>query len=767
MTLAVFALCGFAVALAAPFLPIWRSRPGRWLAAAVPAASFVYFLTLVREIGDGGVVTTSWDWIPTLDISFALRVDGLALLMALLVSGMGALVVLYAGAYLEGKPGLGRFMAYLFGFMASMLGLVLAADLITLFVFWELTSITSFLLISFETEKPQARKAATQALLVTGGGGLALLGGFALIGIEAGTYDIAEITAAGGTLAESSRYLPILVLVLAGAFTKSAQFPFHFWLPGAMAAPTPVSAYLHSATMVKAGVYLLARLHPALGDTTEWTVALTSFGAVTMVLGAFIAVHQTDLKLILAYSTVAALGLLVLLLGIGTDLAVKAAVVFLLAHALYKGALFLAAGSIDHGTGTREIGELGGLARAMPFTSAALAVGALSLAGFGPVLAFIGKEALLEAALHFDKAGELALIGAAVAGGALFAVAAGMLGRLLIGAVRAPHTPHESPWEMLVGPVVLAVLSVGFGLVPALVEGDIVAPAAASIAGAPVKVSLALWHGVNTALLLSLLSLTIAGVLLAVGGRLRPATLRMTNIAGPLRPADLYDSSLLNLNRVARQQTRLLQHGYLRLYLAVTLAAAVALIFSAIVARGGLELDNSYGDIAFYEVVIAGVIIVGAVAAIRADDRLTAVAALGAVGFGVALVYAFFGAPDLALTQFLIETLTVLLFVLVFYRLPRLADVSSVATRARDAVLAIATGALMTVLVLASITHTSDHSLTAYFTETSKPAAFGRNVVNVILVDFRSLDTLGEIIVLAVAALGVVAMLKLRRGDSP
>ncbi len=767
MALSVFALCGFAMALAAPFLPIWRFRAGGWLAASVPAASFAYFLTLVPRIGDGEVVTASWNWIPTLDIAFALRVDGLALLMALLVSGTGALVVLYSGAYLQGKPGLGRFMAYLFGFMGSMLGLVLAGDLITLFVFWELTSITSFLLISFETEKAEARKAATQALLVTGGGGLALLGGFALIGIEAGTYDIAEITAGGGVLAESSRYLPILVLVLAGAFTKSAQFPFHFWLPGAMAAPTPVSAYLHSATMVKAGVYLLARLHPALGDTTEWTVVLTAFGSVTMVLGAFIAVHQTDLKLILAYSTVAALGLLVLLLGIGTDLAVKAAMVFLLAHALYKGALFLAAGSIDHGTGTREIGALGGLARAMPITSAALAVGAISLAGFGPVLAFIGKEALIEAALHFDRAGEAAVLVAVVAGGALFAVAAGMMGRLLIGAERAPHRPHESPWEMLAGPVLLSVLSVVFALAPVLIAGDLVAPAAAAVAGEQVKVNLALWHGVNTALLLSLLSLAIAGGVLWGARRLRPVSARIADAAGPLRPGDLYYTSLLNLNRVARQQTRLLQHGYLRLYLAVTLATAVALVFTAITARGGVDLDNSYGDVAFYEATIAGVIIAGAGLAIRANDRLTAVAALGAVGFGVALVYAFFGAPDLALTQFLIETLTVLLFVLVFYRLPRLSDVSSVGTRVRDAALSIAAGALMTVLVLASITQTSDHTLTAYFAETSKPVAFGRNVVNVILVDFRSLDTLGEIIVLAVAALGVVAMLKLRREDSP
>jgi multicomponent Na+:H+ antiporter subunit A len=342
----------------------------------------------------------------------------------------------------------------------------------------------------------------------------------------------------------------------------------------------------------------------------------------------------------------------------------------------------------------------------------------------------------------------------------LLAIASGSLVGFTLGLVGGGGA-------VLAGPVLLSVLSVLFAFTPALIAGDLVAPAVAAVAGEQVKVKLALWHGVNTALLLSLLSLAIATAVLWGAPRLRPVSARVAGAAGPLRPGELYYASLLNLNRLARQQTRLLQHGYLRLYLAVTLATAVALVFAAIAVRGGVELDNSYGDIAFYEVIIVGVIVVGAGLAIRANDRLTAVAALGAVGFGVALVYAFFGAPDLALTQFLIETLTVLLFVLVFYRLPRLADVSSVATRVRDAALSVAAGALMTVLVLASITQTSDHSLTTYFAETSKPVAFGRNVVNVILVDFRALDTLGEIIVLAVAALGVVAMLKLRRVDSP
>jgi multicomponent Na+:H+ antiporter subunit A len=402
----------------------------------------------------------------------------------------------------------------------------------------------------------------------------------------------------------------------------------------------------------------------------------------------------------------------------------------------------------------------------MPVTAAALAIGAVSLAGFGPVLAFIGKEALIEAALHFDRTGELAVLAAVVAGGALFAAAAGMVARVLIGTLQTPHTPHESPPEMLVGPVLLSILSVGLAVAPGIIGTDIVSPAAGAIAGEPVKVKLALWHGFNMALLLSVVSVGVAAAVVWSWPRIGPLSERGVNAAGPFRPGELYEWSLLNLNRVARQQTHLLQNGYLRLYLAVTLATAAALVAAAIAARGGVDLGNSYGDIAFYEGVIAAVIISGAGLAIRARDRLTAVAALGAVGFGVALVYAFFGAPDLALTQFLVETLTVLLFVLVFYRLPRLADVSAVSTRVRDAVLSIAAGALMSVLVLASITHRSDHSLTQYFAETSKPLAHGRNVVNVILVDFRALDTLGEIIVIAVAALGVVAMLKLKRGEA-
>uniref|UniRef100_UPI002ADE7DBC proton-conducting transporter transmembrane domain-containing protein n=1 Tax=Tepidiforma sp. TaxID=2682230 RepID=UPI002ADE7DBC len=396
------------VAGAAMASPLALALPARrWrgaLLALAPAGMFAWLWTLADRAAAEEPAEWSAEWVPSLGIALAFRADGLSLLFGLLITGIGALVLVYAEAYMAGKPGAGRLQATLLAFMAAMLGVVFADDAVTLFAAWELTSVTSFLLISFEGEKLKARKAAVQALLVTGAGGLALLAGLILLGQVAGTYRLSEMAAAGGVIRADGLYHGALLLVLAGAFTKSAQVPFHFWLPGAMAAPTPVSAYLHSATMVKAGVYLLARMHPALGGTEAWTGAVTAVGAGTLVVGAFVAWHERDLKLVLAGTTVGALGMMTMLLGLGTDLALKAVMVFVVGHALYKGALFMAAGAIDHGTGTRVVDELGGLLRAMPWTFAAAAVGAVGLAGLGPVAAFIGKEAALEAAFDRDGA---------------------------------------------------------------------------------------------------------------------------------------------------------------------------------------------------------------------------------------------------------------------------------------------------------------------------------------------------------------------------
>lgn len=759
---------GLALTLAGVFgtVPVAAALPGRWWRGAalalVPAGVFVYLLTLLERARDGDPLTWSVEWVPALGIALAFRADGLALLFGLLIAGIGALVLVYAEAYMAGKAGAGRLEAMLLAFMGAMLGVVFADDVVTLFVAWELTSITSFLLISFEQEKLKARKAAVQALLVTGAGGLALLAGLVVLGQAAGTYRISEMQAEA--VAASSLANGAMVLVLLGAFTKSAQVPFHFWLPGAMAAPTPVSAYLHSATMVKAGVYLLARLNPVLGDLDGWRPAVTAAGAATLAVGAFVALHEEDLKRILAYTTVGALGLLTMLIGLGSELALKATMVFVVGHALYKGALFMTAGTIDHGTGTRMVGELGGLRRSMPWTFAAVAAGAVGLAGFGPVLSFIGKEAALEAGLEEAGAAGAWAVAALVVSGSLFTAAGVVLLRPFFGAERAPHAPHEGSAGLLAGPLVLGALSIGLALAPGVIEGRLIAPAAAAAAGEPVKVSLKLWHGFNAALGLSAASVA-AGIGAGLGApRLTRPTARLMGARWFPSGPKVYDWLYYGMQRAARFHTVWMQRGYLRGYIGAVLLTSVVLVAAALVRWGG-PLEREWTEPAFYEAVAAATVIAGATAAIVHMSRLAAVTALGAVGFGVAIIYALFGGPDLALTQIVMETLSVMLFVLVFYRLPKLVERGPLPRRLRDGAIALAVGVTMSVLVLASLGHRDGEPISRYFGETAYVEAFGRNVVNVILVDFRALDTLGEIVVLGTAALGVYALLRVRRGQ--
>src|SRR5690625_4980328 len=459
------------VILLALFAPLLHSRMKDrtgYLLALLPFGIFVYFLTLYPTITGGEIVRSSLPWLSSLGINLSFLLDGLSYLFVLLITGMGTFIVLYASGYMKGHSYLGRFYLALLLFMASMLGVVLSDNLITLFVFWELTSFTSFMLIGFNHESTESRKSALQALLVTFGGGLALLAGVVLMGIAGGTMEISEILSSGDLIRNHGLYLPILILFLLGAFTKSAQFPFHFWLPNAMEAPTPVSAYLPSATMVKAGIYLMARLNPALGDTTLWLYLVGGIGLVTMVVGAYLALAHTDLKKLLAYSTVMALGQLTMLIGLGTELAIQAMVVFLLVHALYKAALFMAAGSIDHETGTRDVRELGGLAGVMPLTFAASLVAALSMAGLPPLFGFVGKEIVYDATLNLDSGAALFTTFAVLANIAVVAVAGIVALRPFLGARRqTPKAPHEAPFTMWIGQAVLGAGSVGCGVLPA------------------------------------------------------------------------------------------------------------------------------------------------------------------------------------------------------------------------------------------------------------------------------------------------------------
>ena len=760
----VAVLSGFAAALAAP----WIQRGGRgaagWLMALLPCGLMVYFARCIAPIAAGDVFVTSYAWVPSLGLNLSFRVDGLSLLFALLITGIGALVVIYAGSYLAGHPQLGRFYAYLLVFMASMLGLVLADNVIALYVFWEITSISSYLLIGFNHHREAARAAGLQALLVTGAGGLALLAGLLLLGYSGGSLEISTLLGRGEMVRSDPRYLPILLLILAGACTKSAQVPFHFWLPSAMEAPTPVSAYLHSATMVKAGVYLLARLSPVLSGTEVWYYTVTVVGALTMLLGAILAVLHTDMKRILAYATVSALGTLIVLLGLDTTVSIRAAIVLLFAHALYKGVLFLCAGVVDHVTGSRDVRQLRGLGRSMPTTAAAAGVAALSMIGLPPLFGFISKELLYEAQLQAPRAAPL-ITAAGVAANILLVAVAGIVGlRPFLGPKTAtPTAPHAAPFSLWIGPVLLAALGVVIGLFPETLAGPLVTPAASAVRAAPTESTLALWHGLTPVLALSLLTVACGAGVYSRRGSWRRAAVRFGFVTR-WGPQAWYTAALDGLNATARLQTRVLQSGYLRYYLLIISATTLGLAGSALFIGSGSPSLPPNVDVRFYEWVLAVLILLAAVVAVLSRSRLGAVAALGVVGYSVALIFVLFGAPDLAMTQFMVETLTVILFVLVFSHLPRFALFSNRLAVVRDTGVALALGGLITCIVASGASIQLFPKISQYFIDNSVSLAHGRNIVNVILVDFRGFDTLGEITVLAVAGIGVYALLKLRLG---
>jgi multicomponent Na+:H+ antiporter subunit A len=759
-------LTGFGAACVAPALCRIRPTGGSRILALLPVALMFYFSGLIDDVAAGGPVHVRYDWIPSLGIHLSLHADALALLFCMLISLIGACVFLYASGYLAGDRDIGRFYFWIMIFMAAMLGVVLSANLITLFVFWELTSISSYMLIGYYHEQASARAAALQALLVTGAGGLALMAGFILLGTAGGSFEIADLLGQGNAIRDHPLYIPILILVLLGAFTKSAQFPFHFWLPNAMAGPAPVSAYLHSATMVKAGIYLMARLAPILGQTAIWEITLTVVGAGTMVWSAILAARQTDMKRVLAYSTITILGALTLLIGAGTALSVKAAVILLLAHSLYKGALFMVAGIVDHETGERDVTRLGGLYRVLPVTACAAAVAAFSNAGMPPMLGFIAKEYFYKAKLDL---GDFAVVltGAALAANVMLVVVALLVGFApFYGQAReTPKPAHEAPWPMLVGPVLLAGLGLLFGTIPTDLDTVLIQPAVRTITGDPsITITLGLWHDLirnpTAALALSAATIVLGVVVYRSVGRIR--TVRLPAAVGLER---VYEGAVAGMLAVAQWQTRILQNGYLRSYVLTILTVTIGLVGWRLL---GVRIDVPFASlqgVQFYQAAVCVLIAAGALFAVWAPTRLSAIASLGVVGLGMTMVFFLNGAPDLALTQIFVETLTVILFVLAFYRLPQLHVYSSLPVRARDAAVATAAGCMMTSLVLLARHGRFQNPISSYFAEHSYTLARGRNVVNVILVDFRGLDTFGEIIVLSVAALGVLAMIKLRIGQ--
>lgn len=761
----ILILIGFIASASAPFIYKPLKNYFGWIAASFPIFMFSSFLAKYHEVADGNIFKESVLWIPSLGINFTFLLDGLSLTFVLIITLIGAVVFLYAGAYMKEYEHTDRFYLYIGIFMTSMIGLVTSDNMITLFMFWELTSISSYLLIGFNHHKEKSRKFALQALLVTGAGGLALMAGFILLSQISGSLEISSLYYLNDTIKNSPSYVAIIILVLFGAFTKSAQFPFHFWLPNAMEAPTPVSAYLHSATMVKAGIYLIARLNHALGGTELWQDTIIIIGTLTMFFAAVLSIKQMDLKKLLAYSTLSVLGTLTLLLGIGSKLAIKAFFIYLVAHSLYKGTLFLVAGTLDHETGTRDVSKLGGLKKLMPITMVTAALASFSMMGIIPLVGFIGKETVYSSILELEFWGQF-LIAIAVIANALIVMITILVGFKPFWGTKAetPKHPHEAPLKMLFGPALLAILGLLMGIFPNFFIGKLLEQSSISILTEELGLKIKLWQGFNLVLFLSLFTL-LFGVLFYL---LREKFLVVTQnikLIKILKPSEWYEFLLNGMISFAKYQTKILQNGYLRNYIIFILITAVSLAAYAlhnVRQELILSLDLS---LTFYEISISSIIVISTFFVITSDSRLKSIIGLGVVGFTVGIIFIIHSAPDLALTTFAIETLTVILFVLVLYKLPKFLQFSKPSSKLRDFVIASCVGIFMTLMVLYVTSVEFSSELKKYFTDTSVPGGKGRNVVNVILVDFRAIDTLGEITVLGIAALGVYALLKLRLDD--
>lgn len=785
-TLHIAMFAPFLLALFVPFLHKFiRSLHVGWFVLPLPIALFVYFFSYIDDVSAYQTVTATMPWIPSLHISFDVYVDGLSLLFVLLITGIGSLVVFYSIFYLQkGKEQLGHFYVYLLLFMGAMLGVVLSDHLITLYVFWELTSISSFLLIAYWYTRERSRYGAQKSMLITMFGGLLMLGGFVALAIAGGTYRIHELMHTSFT--EHPLFIPALFLILFGAFTKSAQFPFYIWLPDAMEAPTPVSAYLHSATMVKAGIYLIARLTPIFAVSSFWVWTIAFVGLVTLCWASFLASKQTDLKAILAYSTVSQLGLITSLLGIGglsfrydgVDenvfmVAVLAAIFHLFNHATFKGSLFMVVGIVDHETGTRDIRRLGGLMTIMPITFTIALIGSLSMAGLPPFNGFLSKEMFFTAMLRAKEAASWAVVLPVVAWIAsvfTFLYSTLLVSRTFFGKYK-PHLlkkeAHEAPIGMLIAPMVLASLVMFIGFVPNVLSDSVLAPAVYAVLyglftpNEALDVHISHWHGFTPEWFMTI------GVLL-FGLLLYRTFPKWKNIYDRLSERMslnfLYDQSFVWIERGAYSFTSRIMTGSIRTYLIYIFTSLVALLVFTIGWNEQWHIDLSrLANVRIYEVVLAVAVVAATVTTVIAKSRLTAIVSLGAVGYGVALFFVLFRAPDLALTQLVIETISVALFLLCFYHLPKFSQKQeSVGFHLGNAFISIAVGVTMSVIAFLAYAGKHFDSISPYYVDNTYDKAAGKNMVNVILVDFRGFDTLFEICVLAIAALGIYAMVKLR-----
>lgn len=734
------------------------------IAAAASALGLAVLASLAPSVIAGAVPSASWTWVPALGLDLTLMVDPLALMFGGLILGIGLLVVIFGHFYLHAGEATGRFFASLMLFQGAMLGIVIAGNVLLLLVFWELTSLASFLLIGFWQHKPEARQGARMALAVTGGGGLALIGGMLLLGLAAGSFDLLTILQRTVEVQASPLYPAILGLILIGCFTKSAQFPFHFWLPHAMAAPTPVSAYLHSATMVKAGVFLLARLWPVLAGTELYTVIVTSIGLATMLFGASVALFRHDLKSILAYSTISQLGMLVTLLGFSLETAALVAVLHILNHAAFKAALFMSAGIVEHETGTRDIRRLGGLAKVMPITAAVATLAAASMAGLPPFGGFISKELMLYETPKLALFGVPWLLPVLATFGATLSVGYSLrfTAHLFFGAPREREPidrAHDPRFGMWGAPAVLTVLAVLLGLIPMMLAGPLVGAVTAAVIGGNVpEFKLALWHGVNLALFMSIIAVA-GGVLLLWPYAGLLALWERASLPDAKR---MFDATLGFADKWVRKAIVITHSPSLQRMLLASFAVIVALVIEGAVTGGGTLTGMRPGLPASSPAVIAWALLIAATAAVvnESRQRFRVLIFVSVIGLVISVAFVQFSAPDLALTQISVEVVTILLLLLALNLLPKAPPLlSSPARKWRDAALAVTGGLLIGGMAWAMLTRDPGPSISAFHLANAKSGGGGTNVVNVTLVDFRAFDTLGEIIVLGIAGLGIFALL--------
>lgn len=756
-------------------VPFFANRYSRtalaWLTAALPAIAFILLLQQTSSIFQGQTLYHSVEWIPSLGLELAFHLDGLALLFSMLILGIGLLIILYARYYLSGRDNAGQFYGFLIMFMTAMLGIVMSANLIQLWFFWELTSISSFLLISYWSGKSEARKGARMALTITGAGGLALLAGLLLIGKVVGSYDLITVLNSGEVIRDSAYYPAILTLVLLGAFTKSAQFPFHFWLPHAMAAPTPVSAYLHSATMVKAGIFLMARFYPVLADTELWFLVVTLTGLTTLLFGAYIALFKHDLKGLLAYSTISHLGLITLLLGLDTKLAAIAAIFHIINHAVFKASLFMAAGIIDHEAGSRDMRQLNGLWKYMPITATLAMVAAASMAGVPLLNGFLSKEMLFAEALHQDILGSMSwLIPVLVTLGGALAVAYSL--RFIHDVffngepVDLPKVPHEPPHYMRVPMEILVAICLLVGIIPSMTVEPLLKVAAGAVLGGPLpEFTLAIWHGFNIPLMMS--ALAVVGGCILYYQRHRMFRFQANF---PEKDAKLQFEWLVQyVVHYAQIFLQRIENASLQRYTLLLVLFALVLMGYPLITnhlqsgmRPELPLNGLF-------LAAAGLLCVGCITTVLFSHlRFIALLMLSVVGLIVSIAFAYFSAPDLALTQLSVEVATIILLLLSLFFLPQQTPLNHCPPRriVRDLSIAALVGSVVGTLCYAMLTRPLT-SISEFFIVNSKIGGGGTNVVNVILVDFRGFDTFGEITVLGIAALGIYKLIARMRIFQP